>query len=220
MTGVFIKIIIADDHELFREGFKAMIRHMPEARVIGEAENGEMLLTLTEKLQPDLVFMDIAMPKINGIEATKKITAQSPHIRVIALSMFDDENSIVDMLEAGAKGYLVKNAHKTEIMQAIKTVYAGNNYFCKLTTSRLAQLIANNRYHPHRKMLKTEFTTRELEIIALVARGLSSKEIAATVNLTPRTVESYREKIMQKMEVNNTAELIIYAIKHRLYKPE
>ena len=213
-----IKIVIADDHELFREGFKAMLNRVPEYEVIGEAANGEELLNVTEQLQPDIVIVDIIMPKMDGILATEKIKSRFPGIKVIAISMFDDDNSIMDMLEAGASGYLVKNAHKNDFLQALRKVYEGNMYYCNQTTLKLARLIADLHYHPHRKKLKTEFTSRQIEIIQLIGNGFASKEIAGKLKLTTRTIENYREKIMEKMDVNNTAGLIVYAIKHRLFK--
>ena len=195
-----------------------MLNRLSEYEVIGEAANGEELLSLTEQLQPDIVIVDIIMPKMDGIIATKKIKTQFPGIKVIAMSMFDDDNSIIDMLEAGANGYLVKNANKNDFLQALRKVNEGNVYYCNQTTLKLAHLIADLQYHPHRKSLKTEFTTRQIEIIQLIGNGLASKEIAGKLKLTTRTVENYREKIMEKMEVNNTAGLIVYAIKHRLFK--
>src|SRR5215207_1311812 len=117
-----IRIVLADDHEIFRDGFKVMIKKQPSVQLVGEAANGEELIALTSQLRPDVIITDIKMPVMDGIEATKRLTADFPEIGIIALSMFDEENLIVEMLEAGAKGYLLKNAHKDEILEAIKTV--------------------------------------------------------------------------------------------------
>lgn len=213
-----IKLIIADDHELMRDGFRVMASRLQELEVIGEAENGEELVELTKELQPDIVITDIVMPKMDGIKATRKIKAAFPHIGVIALSMFDDENLIIDMLEAGAKGYLIKNAHKNEIIEAVKTVYLEKAYYCNHTSLRLAQMIARSRYDPYKKNPKFQFSEREMEVIRLMADGLVSKEIADRMGLKTRTIESYREKIMEKMDVNNIAGVIVYAIKNGLVK--
>ncbi|MFL5740652.1 MAG: response regulator [Flavisolibacter sp.] len=211
-----IKVVIADDHELIRDGFTVMASRLSEFELVGEAENGEELVKLCRKLKPDIVITDVMMPKMDGIEATKKIKEEFPFIGVIALSMFDDENLIIDMLDAGAKGYLIKNAHKSEIVEAVKTVYQDRVYYCNHTTKKLAIMIASKKYHPHKKIAKPTFTERELQIIRLIAEGLASKEIADKLGLKKRTVESYREHVLHKMEVSNTAGLIIYAIRNKI----
>lgn len=203
-----IKVVIADDHELIRDGFTVMASRLEELELIGEAENGEELIKICRDLQPDIVITDVLMPKMDGIQATRKIKEEFPHIGVIALSMFDDENLIIDMLDAGAKGYLIKNAHKSEIVEAVKTVYQDRIYYCNHTTQKLAIMIASKKYHPHKKPVQPKFSERELQIIRLIAEGLASKEIADKLGLKKRTVESYREHILHKMEVNNTAGLL------------
>jgi DNA-binding NarL/FixJ family response regulator len=213
-----IKIVIADDHEMFRDGFKLMLTKQPSIQLLGEAENGRELLQLTESLQPDVVVTDIKMPIMDGIEATQKIKALFPEMGIIGLSMFDEDDLIVDMLEAGAKGYLLKNAGKEHIVDAIKTVYEGDPYYCKTTSNKLTQMIAKSKYNPYTRKEKVEFTDREQEIIELISKEYSNKEIAEKLFLSIRTVEGHRLKIMEKTGVKNTVGLVVYAIKNNLLK--
>lgn len=213
-----IRIIIADDHELYRDGFRSMLTRLPELELLGEATDGEELLQLTAEVQPDVVVTDIKMPRMDGIEATRHIKKEFPSINVIALSMFDDESLIIDMLEAGAKGYLLKNAHKEEIVEAVKTVFKNDVYYCNQTTIKLAQLIASSKFNPYRKKARPVFSEREVQVIEQLIEGLSSKQIGEKLGLKQRTIESYREKIMEKMGVNNVAGVIVYAMKNGFAK--
>lgn len=213
-----VTLVIADDHEIFREGFRAMAKKFPEVKVIGEAENGKELVHLAERLKPDVVLTDIKMPEMDGIEATRQLLKLKPLIPVIALSMFDEDNLIVDMLEAGAKGYLLKNAHKDEIIEAIKAVSQGKTYYCKHTSAKLLQMIAKSKFNPYKKIPKPQFNEREIEVIRLICDQFSNKEIAEKLNLSIRTIEGYREKIVEKMEVHNTAGIVVFAIKTSIYK--
>jgi DNA-binding NarL/FixJ family response regulator len=171
-----------------------------------------------EALQPDVVITDIRMPHMDGIAATHQLQDRFPKVGVIALSMFDEEQLILEMLEAGAKGYLLKNATKEEIIDAIEAVHAGEIYFCRSTSPKLAQLIGDSRINPFRKKPATELNEREKEIVRLLCEEFSSKEIAARVHLTVRTVETYRMSLLEKVGARNVAGLVIYAIKHGLYK--
>ncbi len=213
-----ISIVIADDHEIFRDGFKVMLKKYPEIKLLGEAENGIELLKLAEQLHPDVILTDIRMPKMDGIEATRVMVEKYPGISIIVLSMFDEDNLIIDMLEAGAKGYLLKNTHKEDIIEAIRTVYNGENYYCKHTSAKLIQMIARSRYNPYKKKPKVEFTEKEIEVIRLICEQLLNKEIAEKLNLSIRTIEGYREKIQEKMNVRNSAGVAVYAIKNGIYE--
>lgn len=212
-----IQILLADDHEIFRDGFRVMLKKQKDFQLIAEAGNGKELVDTALQCQPDVIVTDIKMPEMDGIEATKKLQALLPQVNVIALSMFEDEHLIVDMLEAGAKGYLLKNANKEEVFEALKTVAGNGTYYCNHTTQKLAQLIANSNYHPDRKPEKVTFTDRELDVINLICQQYVSKEIADKLGLSPRTVESHRVKIMEKMGVKNTAGIVIYAIRNGIY---
>ena len=213
-----VRILFADDHEIFREGFNNLLFKQPDIEVLGEAENGEELLRLTDSLQPDLVLTDIKMPIMDGIAATKKISALYPQVYVIALTMSDEDDMIIDMLESGARGYLLKNAHKNEVFEAIQTVHKGDTYFCKHTSVKLMELIARSRYSPYKTIEKTAFTDRELEVIKLICDEFTNKEISDQLHLSVRTIEGYRERIQEKMKVRNGAGIAVYAIKHGLYK--
>ena len=215
-----IRIILADDHEIFRDGFKVMLKKQPSVQLIAEAANGEELITLTRELKPDVVVTDIKMPRMDGIEATKRLAHDYPHIGIIALSMFDEENLIVDMLEAGAKGYLLKNAHKDEIIEAINTVNMGHTYYCDDTSSKLAQMIARSNFRPSVKTVKPEFSEREFAVIRFICQEMSNKEIAYNLNLSIRTIEGYRDRILEKIGAKNAAGVVVYAIKNNIYKVE
>lgn len=214
-----IKLVIADDHEIFREGFKLLLRNQTAVELVGEAENGRELLQVVRQLQPDLVIVDIKMPVMDGIEACKAIRKEFPNIQVIALSMFNDDSLIVDMLEAGAKGYLLKNTNKEELVQAATTVYKGNPYYCSATSEKLTRMIGESKFNPYRNKAAVKFTPRELDIIKLMCEQYTSKEIAQRLGLSIRTVESHREKIQEKAEAKNSIGIVVYAIKHELFKP-
>jgi DNA-binding NarL/FixJ family response regulator len=186
---------------------------------VAEARNGRQLITLAEKHNPDVILTDIKMPDIDGIEATRMITGKLPHIRIIALSMFDDDNLIIDMLEAGAKGYLLKNAHKKVIIEAIHTVYNNEPYYCNHSSAKLAAMIAASRFNPNKPMEKVAFTEKEKEVMLLLCQQLTTKEISAAMHLGVRTIEGYREKILEKTLARNTTGIAIYAIRHGLFKP-
>jgi DNA-binding NarL/FixJ family response regulator len=213
-----IRLILADDHELFRDGFAVMLNKQPEMELLATAENGKELLGLIESLQPEVVVTDIKMPKMDGIAVMHELKHKFPHIGVIALTNYDEDSLIVEMLEAGARGYLLKSANKEEIITAVKTVYKGKTHYCYETSAKLAQLIAKSSYNPYRKKKKVTFNDREVSIIQLICQGLTNKEIAPRLYLSKRTIETHRENILEKMDENNTAALVVYAIKHGLFK--
>jgi DNA-binding NarL/FixJ family response regulator len=211
-----IRIIIADDHEIFRDGLKLMLSKDPGISILAEAANGRELLTLVDEHKPDVVLTDIVMPVMDGIEAVKNLRESNPQTSIIALSMFDNESLIVDMLEAGAIGYLLKNADKDEILEAIRSVNMQRPYYCKSTSIKLARLISKSRF----KGLdtKAEFNDKEKEIIYFICQEFTNKEIGTKLFISKRTVDGYRSKIMDKMQVKSTAGIVVYAIKHNLYK--
>ncbi len=215
-----INIVIADDHEIFRDGIKQVFESDPNITILDMAANGMELIKMVNKHQPHIVLSDIKMPVLDGIEACKKIVESQPDTQVIGLSMFDDETSIVDMLEAGARGYLIKNADKSEIIEAIYTVYDGDPYYCKHSSFTLAKMISSSRFNPDKKKKKVEFTDREKEVITLICKQYTNKEIAEELFISPRTVEGHRQKIQEKIEVKNSIGIVIYAIKNQLYIPE
>lgn len=213
-----IKIIVADDHQMIREGFLTMFQKHPYISIAAEASNGVELVELTSIIKPDVVITDIKMPKMDGIEATRILNQKFPQIGIIAFTMYEEETSIIDMLEAGAQGYLIKSAAKEEIIEAINAIMDQRTYYCRETSTRLAQLITKSKFNPHKKISQSIFSKREKEIIVLICDGFFNKEIASQLNLSVRTVESYRERIQEKMQVKNTAGIVVYAIRKGIYK--
>lgn len=211
-----IRIVIADDHEIFRDGFAELLNKHEDVILEGQASNGRELIAIAEKYMPDVILTDIKMPVMDGIEATKYLTKHLPDIHIIALSMFNDDNYVLDMMEAGARGYLLKNAHKTEIIDAIKTVRNNEFFYCKETSAKLTSLLANSYYDDKKQMTAVEFNFKERDIIRLIFKEFSNKEIAAELFMNVRTVEGYRKRIHEKMRVKNSVGIIIYALRHKL----
>lgn len=213
-----IKTIIADDHDIFLDGLRMMLESEPDITVVAQASNGRELVEMVRILDVDVVLTDINMPIMDGIEATKKILAIKPFIGIIALSMHDEENIVLEMLEAGGRGYLLKNADKHEVWEAIRTVHEKSPYYCKSISAKMIRKIARSHHNPNLHGFK-EFTEREREIIELICQELTNKEIADKLYLSMRTVEGYRLKILEKIGVKNTVGLVIYALKHKIYIP-
>ena len=211
-----IRLVIADDHEIFRDGMALMLSRHQDVVLAGQAENGKELLKLVDEVQPDVIMTDIKMPVMDGIEATKLLLQKNPDLKIIALSMFDEENLIVDMLEAGAKGYLLKNADKQEILDAINNVYEDKTYYCRHTSAKLASLIVKSKFNPHKKAEPVSFNDREKEIVKMICQQCTTQEIGQKLFLSKRTVEGYRTKILEKMNVKNTAGVVIFALRHHL----
>lgn len=212
-----IKVVLADDHGLFREGFRFMIKKQPDIDLVAEAENGEDLLKLVEYWNPDAVITDIKMPKMDGIEVMHIIKRDHPFLPVIALTNYEEESLIIEMIKSGAKGYLLKSANNEEIIEAIKTVVRDKTYYCSFTREKVNRIISKEWFRPN-SHAKVKFNTRELRVINLICDELTNKEIADHLFISKRTVETYRENILLKMGVKNTAGVVVYAIKHGLYK--
>ena len=212
-----IQLAIADDHEVYRDGLKALLESSKEFEIVAEASTGKQLVSLCEEKAPDVVLTDIMMPVMDGIQATLFLAEHLPSVRVIALSMFNQDHLILDMLNAGASGYLIKNAHKNEIIEAIHSVYKNKPYYCSSTSYKLARLIGNSQFGPKAKQ-KVFFSEKEMEIIKLICEEKTSKEIGDKLNMSARTAEEYRYRIREKMEVKGTAGMVIYAIKNDLFR--
>ena len=206
-----ITIVIADDHSFFREGLAKVLSMTGMVQIIGEASNGQELVELAEKLDPDLLIVDIGMPILNGIDAVKQIRELGIRARVIALSMHSEDAIMIRMLEAGAMGYLDKNTTKEELFAAIDSVVVHNRvYFPASTNLHMLDLLSTSTYKPYPENSLT-FTDRELEVIQLVCREFSNKEIADQLHLSQRTIESHRVRIMERMNVKSVAGLVAYA---------
>ena len=213
-----ISVVVADDHEIFRQGFKAMISHYEDLEVIGEAENGRELVELVKNLQPDLAFVDIMMPLLDGIDATRDIAALAMGTRVIALSMFSDDVYVIDMLQAGASGYVLKNTRYEELIKASRIVLNGGHYFCNDASERIQSFLKLHALSSLKKAQDPVLTEREIEIIKLICEQLTSKEIASALGLSQRTVDTYRDVIQKKTNSKNMAGIVLYAVKYGLYK--
>jgi DNA-binding NarL/FixJ family response regulator len=214
-----INVVIADDHQFLREGFcAALSKKRFGISVLGEARNGKELIELCKKVQPDVVFTDIQMPVMDGIQACKAIKTHYPETGVIALSMFDDEFLIIDMLNAGANGYLLKDTHPLEVSKAAKAVYTGGSYFCEAITEKVNKIMVEMKPVLEKKKEKADLSEREVEIIKLTCEEYSNKEIADKLDISHRTVEGHKERIHLKIGTNKLAGLITYAIKHKLFK--
>jgi len=211
-----IRILIADDHEMVRDGLIVMASKIEEFQIIDDAKDGLELVQLTRRHRPDVILSDVKMPGLNGIQAAEIILKEHPHIGIIALSSFDEENLILDMLNAGAKGYLLKNAGKKELIEAVTTVYKGRPYYSREISQKLAKVISGRSPFSAQKKIQEKFTEREMEVIRLICDGLSSKQIADKLGIKTRTIERYRDNIMDKMEVKNAAGVVNYAFKHGL----
>jgi DNA-binding NarL/FixJ family response regulator len=207
-----IRILLADDHGLMRAGIAMMIRQQADMEVVGEADNGRATVELAKKLSPNVVLMDISMPDLNGIDATQQIAALSPAPKVIALSGHTDRRAVVDMLRAGACGYVVKNAPPEELIHAIRKVGQGEVHLSPQIASGVLEDF--RRYMPVSG--STEFASlspREREVLQLMAEGKSTKQIATVLNLSKKTVDNHREHLMSKLNASTLAELIKYAIR-------
>jgi two-component system response regulator NreC len=215
-----IKVIIADDHDIYRDGLLMLLSRDPNIEVIAEANNGKTLIELCSKLQTDIVLTDLRMPIIDGIEAIKELSSCIPKIPCIALSTFDSDQLIVNALEAGASGYIIKNSQKGEIIDAIKTVMNGQPYYCQSSSQRLVNLIKNSHYNPYTNKSINSFTEKEMSIVKLICEEKSSKEIGEILFMSGRTVEGIRAKILEKMSVKTAAGVAIYAIKNNLFTIE
>lgn len=215
-----ISLVIADDHEIFRDGLALLINKQENMSLVGQASNGRELIELVADKKPDVVLTDIKMPYLDGIAACRLMLQQDPTLKIIALSMFEEDDLIVEMLEAGAKGYLLKNADKREIQEAILTVNEGNIFYCKHTSNRLASLIVKSKFEPQKKKSGELFTERERQIIQLICRQHTAQEIGDQLFLSKRTVEGYRTRILEKMEVKNTAGVVVFALKYNLIREE
>jgi DNA-binding NarL/FixJ family response regulator len=214
-----INVVLADDHTIIRDGLRALLEAKPGITVVGDASDGNQVLSQVNELQPDVVIMDILMPELNGIEATKRIIESSPQVRVIILSMLGTADHVFRALQAGVRGFLLKESAGREVVEAVEAVYAGEMYFSRPITNTLV-----NDYMQMREESDTDtiekLSLRENEILCLVVEGKTSAEIGRDLHLSPKTVESYRSRIMQKLGISDLPELIKYAIKHGLISLE
>lgn len=205
-----IRVLIADDHSHFREGLRALLLSATDLELVGEAQDGKRAISLATELQPDVIMMDLQMPGLSGIDATRQVLSSSPHISVLVLSMFDDDDSIFAALQAGARGYLLKGALKAEILRAIRAVASGEAIFGPVIAKRLINYFAAPRSSAPADAFP-ELTEREKEILALVAQHQTNPEIARSLHLSPKTIRNHVSNVFTKLQVADRAEAIIRA---------
>jgi two-component system response regulator NreC len=207
-------ILIADDHRLLREGLRALLER-DGFQVVAEADNGRSAVRLAKQLQPDIVITDIAMPDLNGIEATRQVRAEAPRSKVLALSMHTESGFVLGILEAGASGYLLKDAAFEELSVAIKAVLKGQIYLSPAITGVVVGQ-SLGRVGSKARSQRAKLSKREQEVLQLIAEGKSTKEIAATLNVSVKTVETHRKQIMDNLDIHSVAGLTKYAVREGL----
>jgi len=210
-----IKVLIVDDHEIFRKGLKMVINRFKNAKVIAEATNGKEFLEILDKNLPDIVLMDIEMPEMNGIEATTKALEKYPDLKILALSMFNEDNYVESMIDSGVRGFLLKNINKEKLEKAIDTVYKGGNYYSEELWEFFTRRIST---HEEKTKPEEEYklTKREQEILEMLSQGMSNKEIADKLFVSERTVIGHKSNLLSKTQCRNTLCLITYAIKNKM----
>jgi len=205
-----IRILIADDHALVREGLRAVLGSEPDMEVVGEAATGKEVLERAAELRPDVILMDIQMPGINGIEASRRILDASPKVGVVVLTMFEDDESVFSAMRAGARGYVLKGAHPSEILKVLRAVAGGEAYFGPEIARRLVDFFSTPK-PPSPAVAFPELTAREREILDLIARGHNNAAIAARLFVSPKTVGNHISHIFTKLQVADRAQAIIRA---------
>jgi DNA-binding NarL/FixJ family response regulator len=211
-----IKIVLVDDHDIVRDGLKVLLMNLPDIKVIGEVSTGQELFNLLESIKPDLILMDIALPKMSGIVVTEKVIHEYPEVKVIMLTASVNEKSVSESFKAGAFGYLPKNIKQSELLEAIREVSKGNRFLAKsISDDVLNKYLSKNRPETlGQTKNENELTKREIEIIELFAEGYSYKEVADKLSISCNTVETHKKNIFEKLEINSIVELVKYAIKN------
>jgi DNA-binding NarL/FixJ family response regulator len=214
-----IRVLLVDDHHIVRDGMRALIERQEGMEVAAEAENGRKALQMARRHKPDIVIMDIGMPDLNGIDASRKILEELPEIRIIALSMHGDKQFVQGMLRAGVKGYLIKDCASEELIRSIRVVRSGNVYI----SPYVATFMIEDFLHPlpeNVSSFHTELSTREREVLQLIAEGRSTKTISEALHISVKTVETHRKNIMDKVNLHTVADLTKYAIRYGLTSVE
>ena len=206
-----IRILLADDHVIVRQGFRMILAAQPDMEILGEASNGREAVEQAERLQPDVVVMDVAMPDLNGIEATRRMATAAPRARVMALSMHKDSVYVREILKAGARGYLLKDAFDRDLLAAVRAVARGEGYLSPSVSDAVL-----NDYRRHVTDPLDLLTSREREVLQMIAEGKTNKEVATTLGLSVYTVDAHRGRIMEKLNVHSASELVRVALRHGL----
>lgn len=212
-----IKYLITDDHKIFRQGLRLALNNYPILKFIGEAGNGLELLSLLEEQVPDVILLDLKMPQMDGMEVLKKIRVKYPDIKILILTMYDEEHFVLHLIEAGANGYLLKNAEPDEIHLAIQTVMETDYYFNDLVSSAMLRNMLQKTKIASRVKMGVKLTDKEEEVLKLICEERTAAEIARQIFLSQRTVEGIRSLLLEKTGARNTAGLVLYAIKNGIY---
>jgi two-component system response regulator NreC len=211
-----IRILLADDHGIVRRGLHYVLGRSPGMEVVGEAADGREAVRIAGELSPDVIIMDIAMPNLNGIEATAQIVKNNPKASVIILSMHSDETYLVRALSAGARGYLLKESAETDLIRAVQSVSQGRPFFSPAISRTLLEDYVRRLQRENLRDSYDLLTDREKEVLQMLAEGRSNKEVAQLLNLSLYTVETHRANLMQKLGLHNTAEIVLYAVRKKI----
>ncbi|MCZ7584692.1 MAG: response regulator transcription factor [Deltaproteobacteria bacterium] len=211
-----VRILLADDHQMIREGLKVLLEREDDLEAVGEAEDGEQAVGLVDSLRPDMVIMDVVMPGVNGIEATRKIVGLQPDIKIIALSMHTEKRYVTEILKSGASGYVLKDSAFDELSRAIQVVREGKTYLSPEISGVLVEDYVRRGSSATGQPVTTPLSAREREVLQLLAEGNATKDIAEKLGVSVKTVETHRHRIMRKLGIFNVAELTKYAIREGL----
>jgi DNA-binding NarL/FixJ family response regulator len=211
-----ITVFLADDHAVVRDGLRHLLEAQPDIKVVGDAANGRQTLQLIDRLNPDVAIMDIAMPELNGIEAARKIRTDCPSTQVIILSIYSTEEHVSRALQAGARGYVLKESAGIEVVNAVRAVHSGHHYLSQKLSDRLIDDYLHQIKSSGERDPLARLSSREREVLQLVVEGKSSAEIAEVLSLSVKTVETYRSRIFRKLDIDDLPSLVKFAIQHGL----